>query len=324
MTSLLLVVSFKDEVFIMKLEQLHYLREAVKYNSISIAAEKSYISQPAFSGAISKLEKELGITLLRRNSKGVTPTEVGKVILEKAVTIFTAVEEIRESANLYGQMGVINIAAIPCISDRILPVAMQKLKDQHVPFSLSMTTAESHTILHNVASGTSALGILFYHPAIEQTMVTFTHLFDDQYVLYVGSKSPLWSRDAVTLAEALAQPYIAYREEFLNDYAGWTAALSKEQIPHIAFRTDELESIRRMISQDNYVAFFPKFMSQDDIYLKMGFVKALPISDSPLKVDVGYIENTKYRTSSMDKIFLKSLKEAVEEAYCQQEGSPQI
>ena len=40
----------------MKLEQLLYLREAVKYKSISNAAEKNIISQPSLSGAINKLE----------------------------------------------------------------------------------------------------------------------------------------------------------------------------------------------------------------------------------------------------------------------------
>ena len=43
----------------MKLEQLQFFTQAVKYRSISVAAEKSHISQPAFSGQISKLEKEL-------------------------------------------------------------------------------------------------------------------------------------------------------------------------------------------------------------------------------------------------------------------------
>ena len=65
-----------------KLEQLLYLQEAAKYKSISIAAEKNFISQPSLSGAINKLEKELGVELLRRNSKGVSPTEVGEIMNE--------------------------------------------------------------------------------------------------------------------------------------------------------------------------------------------------------------------------------------------------
>lgn len=78
----------------MKLEQLHYLREVCKYGTMSVAAEKNYISQPALSSAISKLEKELGITLLIRQSKGVKPTKEGAMILEKINTIFESIDEI--------------------------------------------------------------------------------------------------------------------------------------------------------------------------------------------------------------------------------------
>ena len=77
----------------MKLEQLHHFREAVKYKSISIAAEENFISQPSFSASITKLEKELGVTLLRRTTKGVTPTEAGQLVLEKSKIIFDTIEE---------------------------------------------------------------------------------------------------------------------------------------------------------------------------------------------------------------------------------------
>ena len=82
----------------MKLEQLLYFSEAVKYSSISIAAEKNFISQPSFSSAITKLEKELDITLLRRNSRGVQPTEAGSAILEKVRGIFSLIQEIEDVA----------------------------------------------------------------------------------------------------------------------------------------------------------------------------------------------------------------------------------
>ena len=68
----------------MKLDQLHCFLEACKYHSISVAAEKNFISQPSFSSSITKLEKELGLTLLNRTSRGVTPTPAGVAILEKS------------------------------------------------------------------------------------------------------------------------------------------------------------------------------------------------------------------------------------------------
>ncbi len=80
----------------MKLEQLHYLAEAIKYQSISIAADNNFISQPSFSNAITKFEQELGVKLLRRSSKGVSPTEAGRVVLETAEKVFKLLEEMTQ------------------------------------------------------------------------------------------------------------------------------------------------------------------------------------------------------------------------------------
>lgn len=50
--------------------------------SISKAANQLYISQPAITKAIKKLESELDIKLFNRGSKGVTLTENGKIFYE--------------------------------------------------------------------------------------------------------------------------------------------------------------------------------------------------------------------------------------------------
>ncbi len=295
----------------MKLEQLIYLNEAVKYKSISIAAEKNFISQPSLSGAINKLEKELGVELLRRTSKGVSPTEVGQTILEKATMIFELMQEIETIANQHGQKGTVNISSIPCICDRIIPKT--KLKELSQDVLLSITTGESSQVAHNVSSGISSLGILIYHEGLADSMdLVYTPLFRDEYVLYVGPFSPYWDADSITLDEMLKQPYIAYREEFIRNNGGLTNLLGKNSRPNVVFRTDDNESLKRMIAQDDYVAFFPKFMSRDDFYLQSGLIRAIPISDAVVSVEVGFVESTKYRLNQIDRIFLNFLKKTIE------------
>ena len=295
-----------------KLEQLLYLQEAAKYKSISIAAEKNFISQPSLSGAINKLEKELGVELLRRNSKGVSPTEVGEIILEKAKTIFEIMHEIEEVADQHGKKGTVNISSIPCICDRIIPKTILKLKEMEQNVLLSITTGESTQVARNVSSGISSLGLLIHYEGLEDSLdLNYTPLFRDEYILYIGPFSPFWEAESITLAEMLEQPYIAYREEFIRNNGGLTGLLSKENRPNIVFRTDENESLKRMIAQDNYVAFFPKFMSRDDFYLQSGLIRAIPISDAVVEVEVGAVESTKYKLNQVDRIFLDVLQQTI-------------
>ncbi len=71
--------------------------EVAKYGSISKAAEKNFISQPAVSKAIKKLENDLNCELVFRNIKGITLTEKGKTLLfyiERAYNNFLIAERI--------------------------------------------------------------------------------------------------------------------------------------------------------------------------------------------------------------------------------------
>lgn len=63
---------------------LKYAVEIEKTGSVSRAAEKLYMGQPNLSKAIKELEKETGITIFIRSSRGVVPTEKGKEFLKRA------------------------------------------------------------------------------------------------------------------------------------------------------------------------------------------------------------------------------------------------
>lgn len=300
----------------MKLEQLQFFAQAVKYHSISIAAEKSYISQPAFSGAISKLEKELDIKLLNRTTKGVTPTVVGEEILEKINIILDNINEINNIAYSHNAHGLVNLATIPCMCDKIIPIAMKELRDKHPSLQVKIACMESDEVYHSVLSGTAALGIIFNSTELSSPEIAYTPLFEDEYVLYVGPKSPYWEAESITIEEAIAQPYIAYRDEFIKDNGGVSTTF-KDMVPNIVLRTDEMESIKKIISEDNYVAFYHKVMTQDDVYLKYNLVRALPISNYNTKTEVGYVESVKYKPSALDRVFIKVLQQTVKETFCQ-------
>ena len=67
----------------MTLVQLKYFQTVCKYNNITRASNELHISQPSLSNAIKDLEKEFGISLFYRFSKGLVLTEEGSLFLEE-------------------------------------------------------------------------------------------------------------------------------------------------------------------------------------------------------------------------------------------------
>ena len=66
----------------MTLQQLRYVIEIVNCGSMNAAAEKLFVTQPSLSNAVKELEKELGIEIFLRSSRGISLSAEGAEFLE--------------------------------------------------------------------------------------------------------------------------------------------------------------------------------------------------------------------------------------------------
>ena len=80
----------------MELQQLKYFKTVAAIGKISDAAEALFISAPALSVSISRLEKELGVKLFDRTSNRITLNDQGKILLKYTHQIFANVESAKE------------------------------------------------------------------------------------------------------------------------------------------------------------------------------------------------------------------------------------
>jgi LysR family nitrogen assimilation transcriptional regulator len=78
------------------LKQLRFFCGVVEAGSFTKAAEFLYIAQPALGLQIRHLEEELGVPLLVRHSRGVTPTEAGQLLYRHAEALLRQFERVRQ------------------------------------------------------------------------------------------------------------------------------------------------------------------------------------------------------------------------------------
>lgn len=77
----------------MELQQLKYFKAAADIGKISEAAESLFVSAPALSTSISRLEKELGCSLFDRTNNRIILNTQGQIFLRHVNTIFDTLEE---------------------------------------------------------------------------------------------------------------------------------------------------------------------------------------------------------------------------------------
>ena len=94
-----------------QLRHLRYFTRIVEAGSFSRAASVVHIAQPALSQQIAELELDLGVTLLHRSARGISPTPAGDVLYHEAVSILGRIEQLTELVRSGGPEieGTVNI-----------------------------------------------------------------------------------------------------------------------------------------------------------------------------------------------------------------------
>ena len=79
----------------MRIEQLEFIAAVTQHGSLRWASERLHISQPALSEAVTKLERELGVTLLDRRRSGTRISRRGRELQQHMVEVL---EDIKNGA----------------------------------------------------------------------------------------------------------------------------------------------------------------------------------------------------------------------------------
>ena len=111
------------------LQQLRILKAVATEKNFTKAAETLYLSQPSLSKQIKKLEKNLDILLINRESNKISLTENGKVLLQYSERILALCEEsCRALIDLKnGERGNLTVGASQTIGTYLMRVICSKL-----------------------------------------------------------------------------------------------------------------------------------------------------------------------------------------------------
>ncbi|MDQ7095081.1 LysR family transcriptional regulator [Desulfosporosinus sp. PR] len=291
----------------MRLEQLAYLVAVQESKSISLAAERAHISQPALSSALSKLEDELGVVLLTRTNSGAHLTEIAELIILKAKEVLNIIDDIKSIAqgNSVELNGNISAAADPGVNITIMPDILTTFKRNHPKVNTLLKVGESNNILQDVRTGKANFGIILDTEEFCQSKdINCKKLFSDKFVIITGANSKI-NLESIPLKQALDLPILLYNTEYITN-CGVSSLLRKFGEINVSYRVDNLEMMEKILSQGESIAFVPQFMA--DEFLKANKIKKILIKDADLEVSVILIWSNRHHLSLAEKEFIRAIK----------------
>lgn len=165
------------------LKQLRYFEAVARFNHFGRAAEHCAVSQPALSMQIQELEKNLGLQLVERRSKGVRLTVEGKEMALRASRILAEVRDLTDFARQRASLlsGALHLGVIPSVAPYVLPPLLPILREQYPGLDLHIRETQTQVLLQQLLDGTLDLLLLALpvnHPEIETA-----RLFEDRFLL---------------------------------------------------------------------------------------------------------------------------------------------
>lgn len=154
----------KGMVMIMNvnLNLYHIFYTVAKTGNISLAAKELYISQPAVSKSVSRLEEILDTTLLKRSSRGVTLTAEGTLLAGQLETAFASISYGEEQLRKINELGIgqITIGVSTTLCKYVLLPYLKNFIHKNPHIRVSIACQPTIETIHSLQKGTIDIGLI--------------------------------------------------------------------------------------------------------------------------------------------------------------------
>ena len=260
------------------LGQLQAFLEIARLGNVTRAADTLFLTQPALTSRLKRLEEEIGATLLVRDRKGARLTDAGRAFLpyaERAVATMTdaqrVVVEVTRSAT-----GELAAAATPTLSMYLLPSVISRFASANPSVRLSFHSAASEEILEMVLQGQVEFGLgrSLQHPDIENVP-----LYEEEYVLIINARHRLAGIGKITPEELARETLITmFRSASFREFVD--AILRPAGRPQGGtIDVDNSEAGKRLLEECLGVGLMPRTAVERE--LSAGTLRQLEVAELP-------------------------------------------
>jgi len=206
----------------MTITQLQYVLAVAEHKNFTLAAEKSFVTQPTLSMQVQKLEDELDVLIFDRSKKPITITEVGQKIVAQAKNIVAEAERIKDVVDQdKGYVGGdYTLGIIPTVMPTLLPMFLNAFIKKYPKVNLIIKEQSTQTMIKNIMDGHLDAGIAATPLEIE--FIKERPLYYEPFIGYVPKNHRLGSQNELKMDDLdvndilLLQDGHCFREGVIN------------------------------------------------------------------------------------------------------------
>jgi LysR family transcriptional activator of glutamate synthase operon len=255
----------------MEIQQLYYYMELCKQKNFTEAGYACNMTQGALSKQIRKLENELGITLIRRNTRKFELSKEGEIFLSYAKKMTGTYEEMLKNVQKNQE---IKIGCMPVLAPYHFARLVADFRKEYPDIKLVIDERIASEIQEN--SDRYDFLILRENMMEDQKKFRFFPLYDDELCAVLYEKHPLYGRDRLQLKELKDDVFI-FPERGSGSYEVFYKSCEKAGFePKIAFEFPQANTIMSFVSEGVGVTITFSTVYRE---AKCAGVKMIPLED---------------------------------------------
>jgi len=240
----------------MTLIELKFVLAVAQERNFRRAAEKCFVTQPALSLGIKKLEEELGVSLFERNRNEVTPTAIGEQIIAQANIVLEQAGKIKEMAKqgndpLNGtfKLGIIHSVG-PYLLPEMIPPLVKMAPDMPLEVEENITATLEQQLKNGVIDA-AVIALPFDVPGVETVP-----LYDEDFNVVVPVNHPWAQRKTINPDELASEKVLLLNTGhcFSNQVTQACPELSRKGE---VLQGNSLETIRNMVASNLGITVLP-------------------------------------------------------------------
>ena len=285
----------------MELYQIRYFLAVADTLNFTRASEKSFVSQPALTKAIQRLEEAIGGRLFDRTKNSVQLTELGRGMLPNFRQIYDTANHAREEARrlMRAQKEVVRVGVMCTIEFHEMLPGFAASQDGHIDVELSFREGNFEALTDALDQGDIDVGIMCSPYEIPKRYAA-TPLFSEDYVLAIGDDHRFSGRTSVDMTELDRERYC---ERVMCEFSTYIERLLRDRGVRLEVvqHSSREDWIQALVRANFGVAFMPITIA------RAAGLSYVTMTDVPIVREVSVLRQTDRPASLPQKAVVDSL-----------------
>lgn len=292
----------------MELRQLKHFLAVGETGSITAAAKKLRLTQPALSRQIKSLEEELDTALLERGAHSIQLTPAGEVLLAEARKLVRFSDTMIEKVKAAATGEPLRVGYAPSLAGEFLSIAIERFTQFHPRVRVSLFDWSSAEMRAGLANG--KLDLIVAAPCSIQEPVRWFALRDYGWQLVMHSSHPLGLKEKLTVRDLDGQRLLLYDREHYPDYWDRVTGYFREHDlqAKVAGEFDGVSSLLAALEGNMGIALLSESSSIDNGKKQRLITRTLEAKPARIEVSAGV--SSSVETSAQVLAFIEELRHA--------------